>query len=114
MSKFVRMFPKYYSYTGSLTSTAKVLVSCSDIHFETDIQPFELFSNGFEAFKTTRDKLSNKLNLQGTDVEINGIGQGTDITTYRNVQGTDITINGNVQGTDITIERNVQGTDITH
>ena len=67
-------------------------MSCSDIYFETDFPTFELFSNGFKAFKSTGDKLSKKLNVQGTD----------------------ITINGNVQGTDITIERNVQGTDITH
>ena len=65
------------------TSTAKVLVSCSDTYFEIDFQTFELFSNGFKAFKCTGNKLSNKLNVQGTDITING-----------NVQGTDITING--------------------
>ena len=70
-------------------------MSCSDSYFETDFQTFELFSNGFKAFKSTGNKLSK------TDRQ-------TDITTYRNVQGTDITIERNVQGTDITIERNVQ------
>ena len=83
-------------------------MSCSETYFQTDFQTFELFSNGFKAFKSAWDKLS-KLNVQGTDITINGIVQGTDITIYRNLQGTDITINGNVQGTDSTIERNVQG-----
>ena len=79
-------------------------MSCSDIYFQTDFQTFELFSNGFKAFKSTGDKLSKKLNVQGTDITINWIAQGTDITTYRNVQGTDITIERNVQGIDIKTE----------
>ena len=62
------------------TSTAKVLVSCSDIYFETDFQTFELFSNGFKALKSAGEKLSKKLNVQGTDITINGNVQGTDIT----------------------------------
>ena len=88
-------------------------MSCSDIYFETDFPTFELFSNGFKAFKSTGDKLLKKLNIQGKEITINWIAQGTDITTYRNVQRKDRTINENVQGTDIKIERNVQGTDIT-
>ena len=45
----------------AITSTAKVLVSCSDMYFETDFQAFELFSIGSKAFESAGEKLSKKL-----------------------------------------------------
>ena len=38
------------------------------MYFEKDFQAFELFSIGFKAFKSAGEKLSKKLNVQGTDI----------------------------------------------
>ena len=65
-----------HTHVDKITSTAKVLVSCSDTYFETDFQTFELFSNGFKAFKCTGNKLSNKLNVHGTDIKIKRMYRG--------------------------------------